>query len=146
MNLKKVFLIVFIFTFVLTSLFSQQHRVNDIMEYNGWYKIKFDISQSKNVKYYITQCYPSGEEYEVTGNEREKLPLYIKILIMGIIDVGMLDRFDFNKMSFDEFSFSLFLSSFSYTFVLNNLKSEAEIIEDLGGCEIVNKYKDKKWP
>jgi len=146
MNLKRLYIFIIIFIFIINSLFSQQHSVNDITKYKGWYKVKIEFFQSGNIMYYITQCYPSGDEYEVTGIEREKLPLYLKVLCMGMADEVMKDSFDFNEMSFDEDVFFMQLSSFSltFTFVFNFSKSESEILNEIGN-ETVNKYRYRRW-
>lgn len=133
--------LVFIFS---SALSYAQHTVNDIKNYNGWYEVKFEILQSEKILYNITQCYPSGDRYEVIGNEREKLPLYLKVLVMGMVDEGMKDSFDFDEMTFDENGVFMRMTSFSFTFVFNISKTEEEILNEIG-ADMVNKYRLRKW-
>jgi hypothetical protein len=136
------------FVFLAAASFSvslyAQHAVNDISEFGGWYKVKIEILQSGNVLYYITQCYPSGDEYEVTGNEREKLPLYLKAMCMGMVDEGMKDSFNFNEMTFSEEGFFMQLTSFSFEFVFDFSNMSAENINKLES-EMGNTYRHRKW-
>jgi hypothetical protein len=61
---------IFIFS---VSLYAQ-HTVNDIQQYGGWFKVRVEIENAGNITYFVTQCYPSGEEYNVVGAEKERLP------------------------------------------------------------------------
>jgi hypothetical protein len=125
------------------SLYAQ-HTVNDIARHGGWFKVRVEILQSGNVSYFITQCYPSGEEYNVVGVEREKLPLYLKVLCISMVEEGMKNSFDFNQMTFDEDGYFMQLDSFSFTFIFKLKKKEKEILKELGD-EIINKYRYRKW-
>jgi hypothetical protein len=82
-----------IFVGFLASLYAQ-HIVNDITEYGGWYKVKIEMLPPGNTMYFITQCYPSGDEYDVIGDEKEKLPLHLEVLCMAMIREGMGNSFD----------------------------------------------------
>jgi hypothetical protein len=112
--------------------------------HGGWFKVRVEILQSGNVSYFITQCYPSGEGYNVVGAEREKLPLYLKVLCMGMIEEGLKGSFDFNQMTFDEDGYFMQLDSFSLSFIFKFSKTEKEILNELGD-EMVNKYRYRKW-
>jgi hypothetical protein len=131
------------FSFFSLSVYAQ-HTVNDVQKYGGWYRISVEIYQSGNVGYLITQCYPSGETYEVIGHEREKLPIYLKVLCMGMVEAGMKDRFDFNTMTFEENGYCIQMTAISLTFIFKFSKPEAEILKELGG-ELINTYKYRKW-
>jgi hypothetical protein len=71
-----------IFVGFSVSLYAQ-HTVNDITEYGGWYKVRVEILPPGNTTYFITQCYPSGDEYDVIGDEKEKLPFVFKGIMYG---------------------------------------------------------------
>jgi hypothetical protein len=51
---------------------------------------------------------------------------------------------DFNEMTFDQEGYFMRLTSFSFTFILNFSKTDAEILEEIGS-ETVNKYRYRKW-
>jgi hypothetical protein len=142
--MRKIFFCFFIIVAFFTVSLYAQHTVNDINKHGGWFKVRVEILQSGNVLYYITQCYPSGEEYEIVGNEREKLPLYLKVLCMGMVEEGMKDSFDFNNMTFDENGFFMQMISLSFTLVFNFSRTESEILGEIGN-EIVNKYRYREW-
>jgi hypothetical protein len=137
------FCLLVIFVGVSASLYAQ-HTINDITEYGGWYKVRVEILPPGNTTYFITQCYPSGDEYDVIGDEKEKLPLYLKVLCMGMIEEGVGNSFDFNEMTFDQEGYFMQLTSFSFTFVFNFSKTDTEILEEIGS-ETVNKYRYRKW-
>jgi hypothetical protein len=125
------------------SLYAQ-HTVNDIAQYNGWFQVEVRIMQSGNIFYDITQCYPGGEEYEVRDSEKEKLPLYLKIVCLGMIDEGMKDAFNFDEMSFSEDGYLMQLTAFSFTFIFDFTKTENEILSEFGD-EMISKYRYRKW-
>jgi hypothetical protein len=143
---KKIILISM--AFMLNIIFSislfAQHTVNDITQHGGWYKARIEMFQSENVTYHITQCYPSGDEYEVIGTEREKLPLYLKVLCMFMVEEGIKDSVDFNEMTFEQDGYFMQLASFSFTFIFNFSKTEAEILNEIGD-ERIKKYRYRKW-
>jgi hypothetical protein len=143
--MKKIFGLAFIMSMFFSIPLFAQHTVNDIARYGGWYQARVEISQSGNIMYYITQCYPSGDEYEVIGTEREQLPLYLKILCMGMVEEGMKDSLNFDEMTFDEDGIFMQLTSFSFTFLFNFSENGAEILNKIGN-ETVNKYRYRRWP
>jgi hypothetical protein len=131
-----------IFTFSV-SLYAQ-HTVNDIQQYGGWFKVRIEIEQSGNIIYFVSQCYPSGEEYNVVGADKEKLPLSLKIFCMSMIEEGMADSFDFSDIAIDEDGLFMQMTSFSFTFVFDFTMPESEILAALGSG-MVNRYRNKKW-
>jgi hypothetical protein len=131
--------------FVFPATGYAQHTVNDIAKYGGWYKVKFEIFQSGNVVYSISQCYPDGDEYDVVGDEKEQLPLYLKVLSMAMLEAtGIQNSFDFDDMKFEDEGYFMQLTAFSFTFMFDFSKFEAEILEEMGD-EILNEYKNRKW-
>jgi hypothetical protein len=145
--MKKLFCIitVFVMVFLYSVPLFAQHTVNDIAKYEGWYKVRIEIFQYDKILFFITQCYPSGEEYDVVGAEREKLPLSLKVLSIGMIEDSLKNSFDFKEMTFNEHGFFMQLTSFSFTCIFKFSKTETELLKELGD-EMVNKYRHKKWP
>ena len=142
--MRKLTFCLIVMTLVSVSLHAQ-HTVNDVAKYGGWFKVKIEISQSGKVFYFITQCYPSGEEYEVVGAKREELPLYLKVLCMTMMEGFVKDTFDFDDMIFEEEGYFIQLDSFSFTMIFKFSKSEAEILDEIGD-ELVNQFRYKRWP
>jgi hypothetical protein len=68
--------------------------------YNGWYKINVELDLADKVRFIVTQCYPNGEEYVLSNNERRQLPLYLKVFCIGISEEVLKDRLA--SMTFDE--------------------------------------------
>ena len=143
--MQKKYFCFFLIAMFLTVILYAQHSVNDINDYNGWYEVKIDIYNTGNILFFITQCYPSGDRYEVTGNEREQLPLHLKVLCMLMVDEGMKDSFDFDEMAFDENGVFMQFTSFSLIFIFKFSNTEEEILKELGP-ETVNKYRFRRWP
>jgi len=121
-----------------------QHYVNDVAQYGGWFKVRFDIRQNGKASYFITQCYPSGDEYEVKGPERDKLPLFFKALCMGVVEEAIGGVFDIEDWSFEEDGISIKMTDFSFAIIFKFSKSEEEIVEMMGE-DFVNEYKNRKW-
>ncbi|GHV13265.1 hypothetical protein FACS189491_07980 [Spirochaetia bacterium] len=131
----------FIIVFFLTAM-SQlycQHRVNDIKQYNGWYKIAIESDMYGNIHYTITQCYPNGDEYVLDSNERKQLPLFMKVFCMGISE--MLNG-QMGGMTLDEDG--IYMRVLGFIFMIDFSKSDDELLESLG-ADMVDKYKDMSW-
>jgi hypothetical protein len=135
--MKRIILFTF-FSLIALQAYSQ-HTVNDIAKYNGWFKIQFETSNGQ-VQYKISQCYPNGDLYEVPANQRRKLPLYIKVLCIGLVEEVFTEQL--GLMTFDEDG--VFMQVTGFSFILKITKSEAEILENFGQ-EMVDKYKNRDW-
>ena len=141
--MKKLFLFILI-VFCSIALHAQ-HSVNDIQQYGGWYKVTIDITNAGRTSYAISQCYPSGEIFDVIGTEREKLPLVLKVLCMALVEEYILGNLDFEDLSFDEDGIYLEVTNFAITFNFSLSKPEQELLDELGP-EIIDEYRNRKWP
>jgi hypothetical protein len=140
---KKHLVIVFLCALPVFHTYAQ-HSVSDVGKYNGWYQLRIDLERSGGIAYHVTQCYPGGEVYEVTGAEKDKLPLSLKVLCMAMVEEGMKGGLDLESMTFEEDGFFLQMNAFSFTMVVKISKTEDEILESLG-AEAVNKYRNRRW-
>jgi hypothetical protein len=140
---KRFVSLVGFFLFCAAAL-SAQHRVNDVKEHQGWFQIEVKIEQSGNISYAVTQCYPNGEEYKVKDSEKEKLPLYLKVFCLVMVDEGFKDSFNFADMSMNEDGYLMQVTALSFTLILDFSKPENEILEELGD-EVINQYRYRKW-
>jgi hypothetical protein len=122
-----------------------QHTVNDVDQYGGWYKVIIEIFKNGKTSYAISQCYPSGEEFNVTGAEREKLPLVLKVLSMSLVEEYIIEYFDIDELTLDEEGIFLEFTGISFTFNFNFSRPEDELLDELGP-EMVNRYRNRRWP
>jgi hypothetical protein len=137
----------FFFMLIVLCSFSAfaQHRVNDIKQYGGWYKVTMEITSTGKTSYFITQCYPSGEEHAVTGADREKLPLYMKVLCMGLVDEVISDSFGgITDMTFESDGMFLEVTTLSFTFTFKTTNSDEEMLVKFGE-ETVEQYRNRSW-
>jgi hypothetical protein len=116
-----------------------QHKVNDIKQYKGWYKINVETDSNNELCFSITQCYPNGDEYVVSSNERQKLPLHLKIVCIGISEI-LKDQME--ALTFNEDG--IYMKITGFTFVVDFSMSEEDMLESLGE-ELVNRYKYSDW-
>ncbi|MDR1127718.1 MAG: hypothetical protein LBL20_00255 [Treponema sp.] len=138
--MKKIVYFVLVFSTMAVFQAYGQHRVNDIKQYQGWYKINVETGPGDNVLYNITQCYPNGDEYVLNSSERQQLPLYIKVFCIAISEEILKEQME--SMTFDEGG--IFMRVIGFTFMMDFSKTEDEILESLGK-EMVNTYKNKNW-
>lgn len=117
-----------------------QHRVNDIAEYGGWFKVRFEQNTRGDMLYFITQCYPDGDEYEVNGPEREALPLHMKIFCIAMSEQVFKDQMASMVMEED----GLYLQVTGFSFIVKFSMTEEEVL-DLFGQDMVDLYKDQEW-
>jgi hypothetical protein len=142
--MRKITYCLFAMTFVFSAALYAQHTVNDIQQYKGWFKVRIEIENTGNIVYFISQCYPSGEEFNVVGADKEKLPLSLKVFCMAMMEEGLANSFDFDDMIVDEDGLFMQLTSFSFTLIFNFTHPESEILDALGPG-MVNRYRDRKW-
>ena len=140
---KEYLVLVFLLVFLTFSL-SAEYTVGDVRQHGGWYSIIFEINPQGNDRLHVTQCYPSGDELAIIGDEREGLPLYLKVLCLGILEQSR-GNFNFNQLTFEEEGLFFQLASFSLTFTLRITMSEEELLASLG-VPMVNRYRDMRWP
>jgi hypothetical protein len=133
---KPICLFALLFFTVLLSY--GQHRVNDIHEYDGWYKIQFEMDSENVFHYQITQCYPNGDEYELGKNELNQLPLSVKVFCMAISEEIPID-----EMTLDENGIYMRITGFSFIVDFSKIP-EDKLLESLG-LEIVDRYRDREW-
>jgi hypothetical protein len=136
--MKKPLCLFALLLFAVLSLTYGQHRVNDIKDHNGWYKIQFE-TDSKNVfRYKITQCYPNGDEYELRENELNQLPLSMKVFCMAISE-----QFPTDEMTVDENDVYMRITGFS--FIVDFSKTSEKRLLESFGPEMVDRYRDREW-
>jgi len=140
---SRLLLIVLMFFLFSAGLYSQ-HTVGDVRQYGGWYNVRFEFRSNDNVSVYVTQVYPSGIEFEVIGDEREGLPLYLKIICLGLID-EFYGFFSFDEMTFEEDGFFMKLANFSLSFIFDFTMDEKDVLQDLGD-DMINRFRDARWP
>ena len=117
-----------------------QHSVNDIKQYNGWFKINIEVDTNDYIQYNIVQCYPNGDEYRLNDNERRNLPLFMKVFCIALSEEVLKGQME--SMTFNEDG--IFMRVMGFTFIIDFSKSDDEILESLGQ-EMVNKYKYRDW-
>ena len=142
---KNLFLIGFFTLISLTTLYSQ-HTVGDVREHGGWYSVRFEFNRDGSSTVFVTQKYPSGETYEVIGDEREKLPLYLKFFALGLLE-ELEGSFDFDVMTFSENGFLMQVTNFSvaFTFLFCFTMPEEEILYELES-EMLERFRHLRWP
>ncbi|GHV52619.1 hypothetical protein AGMMS49579_10180 [Spirochaetia bacterium] len=136
---KGGFFIILIFAMAVSHTYGQ-HRVNDIREYGGWYKINYEMDINGSLHYAISQYYPNGDEYKISSDERKQLPLYMKIFCIALSEellgpqmLGMTVKQD-----------GYFMQVTGFSFIINFSQSDEEILESLG-LEMIIKYQDRDW-
>lgn len=128
------------------SLYAQ-HTIGDVRQYEGWYSIKVEIHQT-GTSISITQRYPSGEELEVIGDDRYKLPLYVKIFSLVLMEELFDELFGdiiFEGLTFEEDGFFMRLNGFSFSFDIGFTISEEEILDDFTEEELY-RFRNMRWP
>ena len=140
---KKLFFIGFFTLIALSTLYSQ-HTAGDVREHGGWYSVRFEFNPDGNNTVFVTQKYPSGEVYEVIGDERENLPLYLKFLALGLLE-ELEGSFNFNEMTFDANGLVMQMTNFSVTFLFCFTMTEEEILYELER-EMVERFEHLRWP
>jgi ribulose bisphosphate carboxylase small subunit len=138
--MKKTGCFIIVFSLMAMTQLYSQHRVNDIKQYKGWFKINIESDADDNIHYAITQCYPNGDEYVLNDNERKQLPLFMKVFCIGISEEVLKGQME--SMTFNEDG--IYMRVVGFTLMIDFSKSDDEILESLGG-EMVNKYKYKSW-
>ena len=136
---KTAVFLIFLFTVMASQVYGQ-HKVNDIKMHNGWYKISVEMDSDGNSRYIVTQCYPNGDEYKLSDNERKQLPLWVKIFCIGMFDEILKEQME--EMTFNENG--IFMRLMGFTLMIDSSKSDEEILELLGQ-KMVNKYKYRNW-
>ena len=121
-----------------------QHRVNDVDQYGGWYKITIEISKNGGNTYAISQCYPSGEIFDVIGSEKEKLPLILKILCLAFIEEYIGGILDINELNFDDDGLYFEMTNVSFSFVINFSRPEAELLGEIDP-ELLDEFRNRRW-
>ena len=142
--MKKNYFILMVLSIIFTFSVFAEHAVGDVRQHQGWYVVRLEIHPLGNVMVYVTQCYPSGDEFEIIGNERERLPLYVKVLCLSLLD-EIKGSFDFDELTFEEEGLFFQMTSFSLTFVFNFTMPDEEILLILGD-QMVNRYRHIRWP
>jgi len=127
----------------LATLHSQ-HTVGDVREHGGWYSVRFEFDRYGNSTVFVTQKYPSGETYEVIGDERENLPLYLKFFALGLLE-EFGGGFDFDEMGFSENGILTQMTNFSITFLFCFTMPEEEILSELES-EMLEEFRHLRWP
>jgi len=135
---KAAVFLIFLFAVTASQVYGQ-HKVNDIKRYNGWYKMNVEMDSNGNGRFNITQCYPNGEEFKLSDNERRQLPLWVKVFCMAIFDElkGQMEELTFNENG-------IFMKFIGFTLTMDSSKSDEEILELLGQDK-VNKYRNRNW-
>jgi len=140
---KELFLIGFLTLIALATLYSQ-HTVGDVREHGGWYSVRFEFNRDGNSAIFVTQKYPSGETYEIIGDERENLPLYLTIFALGLFE-ELEGSFDFDEMAFSENGLLMQMTNFSVTFIFCFSMPEEEILSELEN-EMLERFRYLRWP
>ena len=140
---KKLFFAVSLALISSAALYPQ-HTAGDVMEHEGWYSLKFEFYLDGRTTILVTQKYPSGEEYEVVGDEREELPLYLKFLALGSIE-EMAGSIDFDSMTFNESGLAFYMDNISFTLLVSVTSSEEEIMQEWGDG-VMQEFKNRRWP
>jgi hypothetical protein len=136
-GMKKVaFFIACLFSTV-TQIYGQ-HKVNDIKDYNGWYKITIEIGSHDNAQYTVMQCYPNGDEYTLNDDERRQAPLYVKVFCIGMFEQLLKGQAEI----FDRGGIQMKLNG--VTLIVNFIRSDEEILSELGE-DVVDKYRYEEW-
>jgi len=136
--MKKYFFCV-LFSILSLSLFAQ-HKRNDLAKYDEWYKLRFELAADNNIRYVISHCFSSGEEYEISESEHHLLPLYMKIFCLALVDEFMPPML--NSMTYEENGALIKITGFSFIIAFN--QTEEELLEALGE-DMVERYKDRDW-
>jgi ribulose bisphosphate carboxylase small subunit len=136
---KTIGFVALLFVLFISQAYGQ-HRVNDIRQYKGWFKINIELDSNDNIQYNIAQCYPNGDEYKLNSNERRQLPLFMKIFCIGISEEVLKGQMESMTFSQD----GIYMRMMGFTFIIDFSKSDDEILESLGQ-EMVNKYKYRNW-
>ncbi|MDR1353327.1 MAG: hypothetical protein LBK05_08605 [Treponema sp.] len=138
--MKKIVYFVLVFSTMAVFQGYGQHRVNDIKQYQGWYKINVETGLNDDVHYNITQCYPNGDEYVLNSSERQQLPLHIKVFCIALSEEILKKQME--DMTFDEGG--IYMKVIGFTLMMDFSKTDDEILESFGK-EMVNTYKDRSW-
>jgi uncharacterized membrane protein YiaA len=139
--MKKAFFFVLIVVCSF-SVFAQQ-AADDAEQYESWYEITVEIRNDGNTSYEITQCFLSGEKRAVTGAERDTLPVYVKVLCMGMVD-QFTGGFPLADMTFEEEGMYFGVTGFSLSFVFKTTKTDDELLDEFGES-MVERYRDRSW-
>ncbi|MDR0639622.1 MAG: hypothetical protein LBG27_12105 [Spirochaetaceae bacterium] len=136
---KTAVVVIFLFSIKATCVYGQ-HRVNDIKNENGWYKISIESDANGHSRYTVTQCYPNGDEYLLSDNERKAAPLWVKVICIALFEEvleGTMDNLSFAAEG-------IYVRMMGFILMIDSSKSDEEVLESFEP-EQVAKYKDRDW-
>jgi hypothetical protein len=136
---KTAVVVLFLLSIKATQLYGQ-HRVNDLKEQNGWYKISVESDANGNSRYTVTQCYPGGDEYRLSDSERRALPVWVKVFCIALFEEVLKGSID--AMSFNEDG--IYMKIMGFTLMIDASKSDEELLASMGP-ETVNHYQYLDW-
>jgi hypothetical protein len=129
-----------VFLFSLAWSLHGQHQVNDIRAHNGWYKIAVEKGFDGNSLYTITQCYPNGDEYELSDHERRQLPLWVKVFCISLYEETLKGTLGVIDLDED----GIYMEMLGFILMLDASRSDEEMLGSLDK-EMVSTYKNKNW-
>ena len=117
-----------------------QHKVNDVKSSNGWYKVSIEADENGYGQYAVTQCYPNGDEYRLSDDERKKVPLWVKVLCIAMFEKILEGKMDDLSFSMD----GIYARMAGFILMIDSSKSDDEILAAFEP-EAVAAYKDRDW-
>jgi hypothetical protein len=136
---KTAAVVIFLLSIKVTPVYGQ-YRVNDIKNYNGWYKINVESDSNGNARYAVTQCYPNGDEYRLSDNERRDVPLWVKVFCLAMFEEVLMEEMDSMSFSAD----GIYMRMMGFTLMIDYSQSDEEVLESFEP-EVIAKYKNRNW-